>query len=234
MMREHIRPSSRMHYVVQQAGNVPNVVPEYAKVWIWLRDTERAEVDRLLGRLRQIAQGAALAADVESTVTVQGGDWNMLVNMTAQRAAWENMNWLGPLPFTAEEQAFAKTIQKETGVPEKGLVSTLKAFNANPGPPEGGSTDVADVSWNIPIVHLSVTTAPFAAPWHGWPVVACGGMSIGHKGMLWASKALAATMVDLYRDPKLVQAIRQEFAKSTEGIEYKPYIPPGPPPVPGN
>jgi aminobenzoyl-glutamate utilization protein B len=234
LMREHIHPSSRMHYAILEAGKVPNVVPEYAKVWIWLRDTERAEVDRLLGRLRQIAQGAALAADVESTVTVQGGDWNMLVNMTAQRAAWENMNWLGPLPFTAEEQAFAKTIQKETGVPEKGLVTTLKAFNANPGPPEGGSTDVADVSWNIPIIHLSVTTAPLAAPWHGWPVVACGGMSIGHKGMLWASKALAATMVDLYRDPKLVQSIRQEFAKSTEGIEYKPYIPPGPPPMPGN
>jgi aminobenzoyl-glutamate utilization protein B len=234
LMREHIRPSSRMHYAIVEAGKVPNVVPDYAKVWIWLRDTERAEVDRLLGRLRQIAQGAALAADVESTVTVQGGDWNMLVNMTGQRAAWENMNWLGPLPFTAEEQAFAKTIQKETGVAEKGLVTTLKAFDANPGPPEGGSTDVADVSWNIPIIHLSVTTAPLAAPWHGWPVVACGGMSIGHKGMLWASKALAATMVDLYRDPKLVQSIRQEFAKSTEGIVYKPYIPPGPPPLPGN
>ncbi|HYK01391.1 MAG TPA: amidohydrolase [Thermoanaerobaculia bacterium] len=234
LMREHSRPSSRMHYAIVEAGKVPNVVPDYAKVWIWLRDTERAEVDRLLGRLRQIAQGAALAADVESTVTVQGGDWNMLVNMTGQRAAWENMNWLGPLPFTAEEQAFAKTIQKETGVAEKGLVTALKAFDANPGPPEGGSTDVADVSWNIPIIHLSVTTAPLGAPWHGWPVVACGGMSIGHKGMLWASKALAATMVDLYRDPKLVQAIRQEFAKSTEGIVYKPYIPPGPPPAPGN
>jgi aminobenzoyl-glutamate utilization protein B len=234
LMREHIRPSSRMHYAIVDAGKVPNVVPDYAKVWIWLRDTERSEVDRLLGRLRQIAQGAALAADVESTVTVQGGDWNMLVNMTGQRAAWENMNWLGPLPFTAEEQAFAKTIQKETGVAEKGLVTTLKAYDANPGPPEGGSTDVADVSWNIPIIHLSVTTAPLGAPWHGWPVVACGGVSIGHKGMIWASKALAATMVDLYRDPKLVQSIRQEFAKSTEGIVYKPYIPPGPPPAAGN
>jgi aminobenzoyl-glutamate utilization protein B len=232
MMREHIRPSSRMHYVVQQAGNVPNVVPDQAKVWIWLRDTERSEVDRLLGRIRQIAQGAALAADVESQVNVQGGDWNMLVNMAGQRLAWQNMEWLGPIQFTDEEQQFAKTIQKETGVAEKGLLGSLKPYDANPGPPEGGSTDVADVSWNIPTIHLSVTTAPYAAPWHGWPVVACGGMSIGHKGMLWASKALAATMIDLFRDPRSIQTIRAEFAKSTEGITYKPYIPEGPPKTP--
>ena len=232
MMREHIRPTSRMHYVVQQAGNVPNVVPDYARVWIWLRDNERAEVDRLLGRIRQIAQGAALAANVESQVNLQGGDWNMLVNMTGQRIAWENMQWLGPIAFTDEEQQFAKTIQKETGADQRGLMGQVKPFDANPGPPEGGSTDVGDVSWVIPTIHLSVTTAPIGAPWHGWPVVACGGMSIGHKGMIWASKALAATMIDLYRDPKHVQSVREDFARKTHGITYKPYIPAGPPKAP--
>ena len=231
-MREHIRPTSRMHYVVQQAGNVPNVVPEYAKAWLWLRDIDRAEVDRLLARVRKIAEGAALAADVQSEVKVQAGDWNMLVNMAGQRVAWDNMNWLGPIAFTSEEQAFAKTIQKETGVAERGLLGELKPFEANPGPAEGGSTDVGDVSWNIPTIHLSVTTAPFGAPWHGWPVVACGGMSIGHRGMAWASKALAATMIDLYRDPKIVAGVREEFAKKTEGVVYKPYIPAGPPKAP--
>lgn len=232
MMREHIRPSSRLHYAILEGGNVPNVVPDYAKLWIWARDKDRSEVDRLLGRLRQITQGAGLAADVEATLTVQGGDWNMLVNMTGQRAAWENMNWLGPVVFSDEEQNYAKTIQKETQVETKGLAGNLKPFNANPGPPQGGSTDVADVSWNIPTIHVSVTTAPLAAPWHGWPVVSCGGMSIGHKGMVYASKALAATMIDLYRDPKLLQGMKSEFAKQTEGITYKPYIPAGPPPIP--
>lgn len=232
MMREHIKPTSRMHYVIQEAGKVPNVVPDYAKVWIWLRDNDRAEVDRLLARIRQIAQGAALAANVESKVNVQSGDWNMLVNMTGERVAWQNMDWLGPVAYTEEEQQYAKTIQKETKVPEKGLTMQIEPFDANPGPPEGGSTDVADVSWTVPVIHLSVATAPLAAPWHAWPVVACGSMSIGHKGMLFASKALATTMVDLYRDPKLVSAIRDEFAKSTEGITYKAYIPDGPPPLP--
>jgi aminobenzoyl-glutamate utilization protein B len=229
MFREHIRPSSRLHYAILEAGKVPNVVPDYAKVWIWARDTNRAEVDRLLGRLRQMAQGAALSADVEGTLTVQGGDWNMLVNMTGQRAAWENMNWLGPITYTEDEQNYAKTIQRETQVEPKGLAGAVKPFQANPDDPQGGSTDVGDVSWNFPTIHISVTTAPLGAPWHGWPVVACGGMSIGHKGMVWASKSLAATMIDLYRDPQLVQNVRQEFAEKTKGITYKAYIPDGPP-----
>jgi aminobenzoyl-glutamate utilization protein B len=232
MMREHIRPTSRLHYAILDGGKVPNVVPDYAKLWIWARDNDRAEVERLLGRLRQIAQGAALAADVESKLTVQSGDWNMLVNMAGQRAAWANMNWLTPITYTDAEQTFAKKIQSETQTPPKGLAGALKPFEANPGPAEGGSTDVADVSWNIPTIHLSVTTAPLAAPWHGWPVVACGGMSIGHKGMVYASKALATTMIDLYRDPQLLQSVVQEFARNTEGITYAPYIPAGPPPVP--
>ena len=232
MMREHIKPTSRLHYAIVDGGKVPNVVPDYAKVWIWARDNERSEVDRLLARMRQIAEGAALAADVQAKLTVQSGDWNMLVNMTGERAAWDNMNWLGPLAYTAQEREFAKSIQKATGVPEKGLNEKVKPFEANPGPPDGGSTDVADVSWNIPTIHLSVTTAPAGAPWHAWPVAACAGMSIGHKGMLFASKALAATMVDLYRDPKLIQAMKDEFAKKTAGIVYQPFIPAGAPPIP--
>jgi len=112
------------------------------------------------------------------------------------------------------------------------LKATVKPFEENPGPAEGGSTDVADISWNIPTIHLSVTTAPADAPWHGWSVVACGGMSIGHKGMIYASKALAATMIDLFKDPNNVKTIRADFATKTEGVKYVPYIPPGPPRLP--
>jgi aminobenzoyl-glutamate utilization protein B len=232
LLREHIRPSSRLHYTVREAGKAPNVVPDYANVEIWMRDEKREEVDRLLGRIREIAQGAAMAAGVTSAVTVDGGSWNMLINMPGQKAAFENMQSLGPVPFTEDEQRFAKTIQKETGAAERGLLGALKPLETNPGPADGGSSDVGDVSWVVPTIHISATTAPIGAPWHGWPIVACGGMSIGHKGMLWASKALARTMIDLYRDPKLIESVRAEFAKQTAGVTYKPYIPPGPPPVP--
>jgi aminobenzoyl-glutamate utilization protein B len=232
MMREHIRPTSRMHYVVVDAGDVPNVVPEYAKVWIWLRDTKREVVDEMLGRVRGITEGAGLAAGVDSTLTVIGGDWEVLVNMAGQRIAQANLEWLGPIEFTDAEQEFARTIQRENGVAEKGLQAAVKPFEENPGVPEGGSTDVGDVSWTIPTIHISVVTAPAGAPWHGWSVVACGGMSIGHKGMIYASKALAATMVDLFQNEKAREEIRNEFEEKTRGIEYVPYIPDGPPVLP--
>jgi aminobenzoyl-glutamate utilization protein B len=234
MMREHIHPTSRMHYAILKGGDVPNVVPEYAKVWIWLRDEKREYVDEMLGRLRKIAAGAALSADVESTLTVNGGDWNMLVNMTGQQLAQKNMDWIGPIAFTDEEQSFAKSIQRENSVAEKGLLGAIKPFDAKPGAAEGGSTDVADISWNMPLIHVSVTTAPTGAPWHGWSVVACGGMSIGHKGMMFASKTLAATMIDLFMQPANVRAMREEFAKKSEGVKYKTYIPDGPPVAPNH
>jgi aminobenzoyl-glutamate utilization protein B len=189
-------------------------------------------VDELLERVKKIAEGAAIAAGVESKVTVQAGDYEMNVNMTGEKLMYSNLQWLGPVKFTPDEHEFAKQIQRTTGIEPTGLKEEVVPIKLNPGEPEGGSTDVGDVSWLVPVLHLSVTTAPFKAPSHAWPVVACGGMSIGHKGMIYASKALAATMVDLFSDPKEVQAIQAEFAEKTKGLVYKPYIPDGPPPVP--
>jgi aminobenzoyl-glutamate utilization protein B len=232
LMREHIPPTARMHYAIVSGGDVPNVVPEYARVWIWMRDLEMTDVEAMLERLRKAAEGAALATGVDSKLTVRGGDWNMLVNMAGQRVLQRNLEWLGPPSFTAEEQDFAKSIQRANGVAEKGLSTKVETFEAAPGPAEGGSTDVGDVSWRIPTLNLSVATAPLAAPWHGWSVVACGGMSIGHKGMLHAAKVMAATMIDLYRNPRDRQAIAEEFAADTRDSKYRAFIPDGAPQLP--
>ena len=231
-MREFVRPTVRMHYVIQKGGDVPNVVPEYAKVWCWLRDSKRSGVDELLNRARKIAEGAALMAGVESTLTVQGGDYELLVNMTGAKLIHANLTWLGPIQYTAEEQEFAKAIQRTTGVEAKGLNGSIQPLLPPKPNPDGGSTDVGDVSWLVPTLHLSVTTAPENAPWHAWPVVACGGMSIGHKGLEYAAKALAATAVDLFEDGKTREAVQAEFREKTKGEVYKPYVPDGPPPVP--
>ena len=230
MMREHIKPTSRIHYTIVSGGDVPNVVPAYAKVWLWLRDWKRDEVEGLLARTRKVAEGAALATETTGTVTVQAGSWDMLVNETGARLLHANLLWLGPVAYTAEEQAFAKQIQKATGVPEVGMSAAVKPLEGQEL--EGGSTDVADISWVAPTLHVSVATAPKDAPWHAWPVVATGGMSIGHKGMLRASKVLAATMVDLYQQPQALAAIQAEFKAKKGDTVYRPYIPDGPPPVP--
>ncbi|HKQ05450.1 MAG TPA: amidohydrolase [Blastocatellia bacterium] len=231
-MREFVRPSVRMHYTVIKGGDVPNVVPEYSKVLVWLRDSKRKGTEELLARVRKIAEGAALMAEVESRLTVEGGDYEMLVNLTGEKLIQANFEWLGPIKYTAEEQEFARQIQRVTGVEAKGLNGDIQPWEDPKPDPSGGSTDVADVSWIVPVLHLSVTTAPEGAPWHAWPVVACGGMSIGHKGLTQAAKALATTMVDLFESPEVVSKIQAEFKEKTKGQVYKPYIPDGPPPVP--
>lgn len=232
MLREHVRPSVRIHYVIAKAGEVPNVVPEYARLWCWVRDSKRTGVEQILERAREIASGAALVAGVESTLTVQGGDYEMLVNMAGARLLHENMKALGGIQFTPEEQEFARAIQRATGVEASGLAAALKPLEEQKPDPEGGSTDVGDISWIVPTLHFSVTTAPQKAPWHAWPVVACGGMSIGHKGMIYAAKTLATTAIDLFQDSAKRETIQAEFREKTRGQVYKPYIPAGPPKMP--
>jgi aminobenzoyl-glutamate utilization protein B len=232
MLREHVKPTVRMHYTIQRGGEVPNVIPEYARVWMWVRDSKRAGVEETLARVREVARGAAIMAGVESTLTVQAGDYEMLNNMAGAKLLDSNLRWLGPINYTEAEQNFAREIQRATGKPLEGLDGSIQPLKENPGPPEGGSTDVGDVSWVVPTLHFSLTTAPKDTPWHSWAVVASGGMSIGHKGMMHASKALAITMADLFEDAELRRAIRAEFDKATNGHVYQPYIPAGPPPLP--
>lgn len=232
LLREHVKPSVRMHYVVQQAGNVPNVVPDYAKVWMWVRDSKTDGAEQVLGRVREIAEGAGRIAGVESKLTVQAGDYHILVNYAGAKLLHRNMSALPRIEYTPDEQLFARAMQKAAGVPEKGMVDSLNTLKPPGLEPDGGSTDVGDVSWLVPTLHFSVTTAPYGVPWHAWPVVASSGHSVGQKGMMQAARVIATTAIDLFQDAKVRDEITAEFRKSTEGFVYKPYIPDGPPPIP--
>lgn len=232
-LREHVKPSVRMHYTITDGGNVPNVIPEHAGLWLWLRDSTHDGVNELIGRARKIVEGAAIATDTTGELKVTTGDYEMLSNIAGARLIQRNFEWLGPLQFDQSEIEFAHQLQKATGKEQLGMNTKAEPFDDNPGDPEGGSTDVANVSWTVPTLHLLVATAPIATPWHAWPVVAAGGMSIGHKGMLYAAKSLAATMVDLYMDADARAAIRTEWLEDKGGRVYKPFLADGPPPIPG-
>jgi aminobenzoyl-glutamate utilization protein B len=230
LMREHVRPTVRMHYTVVASGDVPNVVPERGSVWIWARDFDREVLDGVLERVKKAAEGAAVAVGVEVKTRVQAGDLEILINETGTRLLDANLRWLGPIAYTPDEEAFAKKLQAAAGVDVRGMDTAIGSLEGQE--PEGGSTDVGDVSWVTPTLHVSVATAPRGVPWHAWPVVASAGMSIGHKGLLQAAKILAATMVDLFEDEAARAAVRAEFERKTRGFVYKPYIPDGPPPLP--
>ena len=231
-LREHVKPSVRMHYVYTKAGKVPNVIPDEAAVWLWIRDSKRSGVAEVSERMKDIAKGAALMAGVEYDIKLNSGLYEILINETGAKALQSNMNLLGPITYTPDELAFADKIMKEYGLEAKGISGTIKPLEITKPFADNGSTDVGDVSYIVPEISLLTTTAPYEAPWHSWVVVACGGMSIGHKGMLFSSKALGTTMVDLFENEKLRADIKEEFLKRKGKEVWKAMLPDAPPPVP--
>ncbi|HTL07923.1 MAG TPA: amidohydrolase, partial [Chitinophagaceae bacterium] len=162
-LREHVRPSVRMHYVFKKAGDVPNVVPAEASVWLWIRDSKRSGVAAVEKRMREVAAGAATMAGVESAVSLTSGDYELLINETGARALQANMELVGPVSYTTEEIQFANTIMKEYGSEAKGINGAIKPLEVTRADPDGGSTDVGDVSYLVPEITLLATTAPFQA-----------------------------------------------------------------------
>ena len=232
--REHIKPTVRIHYHIQDGGQVVNVVPDYSKLWVRVRDTKREGMMPVYERVMAMAEGAAILANVDYKISLISGIYEVLVNREGGKIMQENLELLGPITYTEEEVAFGKKIQEETGKPQVGLDSEINPLKDTKEHPGGGSTDVGDVSWNVPNINLSVTVAPKDTPWHSWAVVACGGMSIGHKGMVHASKAMAMTMTDLFEDPALVQAVKDEYVKRKGDTVYEAIVPEGPPPIGNN
>lgn len=232
--REHIKPTVRIHYHIQDAGQVVNVVPDYSRIWVRVRDSSREGLEPVWKQVEKMASGAAIMANVDYKVSLISGIHELLVNRTGSAALQKNLEFLGPISYTEEEQVFAKKIQESTGKPQIGLESKIEPMEETEEHSMGGSTDVGDVSYVVPTIRLSATTAPNGTPWHSWAVVAAGGMSIGHKGMAYAAKALSMTMVDLFTNPELVTNVKAEFKEKKGDYVYKGIIPDGPPPINSN
>jgi len=229
--REHVKPTVRMHYHIMDAGKVVNVVPDYAKIWVRVRDRSREGMAPVHARVKAMAEGAAIMADVDHKVTLISGVHEILPNRTGGAALQANLETLGGIDYTEAEQQFAMEIQKATGKEPVGMDAEVRPLRDTQKNPSGGSTDVGDVSYLVPTIRLRAPIAGKDVPWHSWAVVATGGMSIGHKGLVYASKALAMTMVDLYQDPELVAAIKTEFDDRKGDYVYDGIVPPGPPPL---
>lgn len=229
--REHVKPTVRIHYHIMDAGKVVNVVPDYSKIWVRVRDTKRDGLEKVWKRVEAMAEGAAIMADVDYKVNLISGIHEVLPNRVGGAVLQKNLEYLGAITYTDEETAYAKGIQEATGKEQVGMDSEIRPLKETAEHPMGGSTDVGDVSFVVPTIRLAATIAPKDTPWHSWAVVACGGMSIGHKGLTYASKALAMTMVDLYENPKLREQVKAEFKERKGDYVYKGMVPPGPPPI---
>jgi len=219
MMREHILPTARMHYQILDGGQAVNVVPGYAKVLFRYRGPSAANVLEHVKWLKDIAKGASLATQTKETVTNLGGIYDCLANDAFAERMNDHMKRCFPIEWTEEEQAYAKAIQKEAGKPEDGMADNVAPLPT--GIEVGGSSDVGDVSWNVPTMGAVYAAWPRHIPPHQWGCTACNGMSIGRKANLHAAKVLAATGLDLLTDANLLRSIRDEFEKRTQGTTYK-------------
>ena len=225
LMREHIEPTARIHYVIENGGKVPNVVPDYARGWYYVRDNNREQVEAHYKWILDIVKGAALATGTESKVTLNTGVHAMLLNRPLQDAAYKNYQMVELPTYSKDEQAFAKQLQKQFGKEELGISNELEALPDSIEPSKGGSTDVAEISWIAPTVSIQVAMAGKGIPWHSWAVAASAGLPGASKAAHTAAKILAFTAIDLFTDASLLNAARSEFMESSGGKKYQSPIP---------
>lgn len=220
MMREHTTMDSRIHYVITEGGSAPNVVPDAAEVFYYVRHSRTDEVDAMWTRLEAAAKGAAMGTGTEVSWEVIHGNNPLLVNEAMAKAMDGKLRQLGGLSLTAEETAFAteigKTLAKAKPVESAG---TIAPYGKTLG---YGSTDVGDVSWATPTVGLGTATWAPGTPAHSWQSAAASGTSLGFKGAQLAAKAMTLMAIQLYTDPALRTAARAEFdASRGPGYRYK-------------
>ena len=229
LLREHIPPGSptaanTMNYSFSDVGpEYPNVVPDRSTLWVIGRITTSEEMEGIIRRIHKCAEGAALATGTTWSAEFITASHEKIPNRTISEVLYRNLVREGPPKFDAEEQETAKTMQRDMGVEETGLLETIAPF-------EGGASGVSDnseYSWFAPFGMCWIVTGPPDIGWHNWQITATSGGSIGKKAMIKAAKVLAASAVELISDPAIVEEAKKELSTRLQGKAYKPLIPDG-------
>lgn len=222
LMREHIPQETRIHYVITQGGKAPNVVPDFAEVYYYVRHPKRDQVKEIFERVATVAKAAAYGTETKMDYEIIGGTHDLLLNKTLADAMQINLQKVGGVKYTEEEKAFATKIQSSFNFP---YPSILSADSIKPLKLEmdagGGSTDVGDVSYAVPTVGMRAATWAPGTPAHSWQAVACGGTEIGTKGMMVAAKTMAMTAIDLFTNPTLIIKAKEEFVSKIDYYKYE-------------
>ena len=224
LLREHVPETTRMHYIITNGGQAPNIVPETAEVFLYARHPSMPVLDGIWDRILKCAEAGALATETRLETNLINSSYDTLPNDALSALVDKNLRRVGGVNYTPEERTFAEEIQKTLGhpAPSVGTAAEIQV------PTDGfwsASTDAGDISWNVPTSQLSTATFAPGVPPHTWQSTACAGMGIGQKGMVVAAKTLALTAADLFADPALVRAARESFEKRLNGQVYKSRIP---------
>ena len=212
MLREHVPQETRIHYIITRGGAAPNVVPDFAEAYYYARQPDMRILDGVWERIVNAGKGAALGTGTTMDVEITGAVYNVLTNDYLSGVMHKNLERIGGFSYTPEELKFAEELRKTlTDPPDVAVGSQETIRSMSTGGVNSSSTDLADVSWNVPTVSMvSATFAP-GVPAHSWQATACAGSTIGVKGMIVAAKSMALTTIDLFTDPAHIQKAKAEF-----------------------
>ena len=242
-LREHVIQDARIHYVIEKGGDQPNIVPSYARSWYYIRAPERHELEFIYNWILDIAKGAATMTRTEVKMEFMEGTHNVVPNRTVAELIAKNMAEIGLPQYSEEDWKFAEEIART--IPRKTKITQLKKTK-RPGwenlvdklideeipKPWGdgetihGSTDVADVSWQVPTVEFGTATWVLGTPAHSWQAVAQSGVGLGHKSLLFAAKIMATTTIDLLTNREFLNKAQEEQRRRLRNKNYKSPIPP--------
>jgi aminobenzoyl-glutamate utilization protein B len=227
-LREHVPSNTRIHYTITKGGVAPNVVPDLAELYIMARSPSLTTLDGIWARVQKIEEGASLMTETRFETQIIGGSANIIGNDVLAKVAQKDLEQVGGYRYTDGERQFASNLQKTLPaesvkeLDRTAAIQPLTAFDINA---PTASTDVGDISWNVPTIgFVAATFVPGVAP-HTWQAAASAGMSIGQRGMVVAAKALALTGADLFADPQLVKDAHAEFQRQLQGKTYRSLIP---------
>ena len=224
LMREHIPQESRIHYVITKGGLAPNVVPDIAEVYYYVRHPKMSVVEELFTRVTNTAEGAAIGTDTKMSYEVMHGNFSLLQNDAIQKVVHKNLSMAGGIKYNQEENDYAKTIYETFFQPDNnlGTQENIRPFKTSHS---YGSTDVGDVSWNVPTAGLRTATWVPGTSAHSWQAVASGGTSIGLKGAELAAIVLAKSAIEIISNPSIIEEAKTEHVERIgKDFIYKPLL----------
>jgi len=231
MMREHVPQETRIHYVITAGGNAPNVVPDFAEVYYYVRNPEASLVKEIWQRVEAAAKGAAMGTGVDVDWEIIHGNHPLLINETLAKMMDSKLRIVGGVTYSDHELAFAENIYSTFSHPdlEIGSQEEVQPYSVSLG---FASTDVGDVSIAVPTVGLSTATWVPGTSGHSWQSTAASGMTIGFKGAQVAAKTLTLAAIELFTNEGLRAAARREFEERRGGdFYYEALLGDRPPPL---
>jgi len=217
--------TERTHWVTLEGGEAPNVVPDRATTWYFIRDLDE-HLESRFDWVMDCAKGAALMTQTTYEVKILTAIHQSNSSKELAELIYENMKAVGKPEYTEEEEAFARAVQENTESPIKGLDYPIEISDSSKKPYMGGSSDVADVTLIVPCAGVRFPgRIPGSYPGHHWAIVAGGINSIAHKGITAGAKAAAGTTYDLLTKPEVLAHIRTKFEEYSKEHPYKTFLP---------